>query len=95
MSSDVIVIARAKAQSGREEEIQLALTGNAEASRREAGCVSYWVVRADDGTFMTIERWRSHLDFDQHMTTPHVQLLLQTIMPMVDGPPEIKVLKEV
>ena len=93
--SDLVVIARAKAQSGREEAIQQALTENAEASRREAGCVSYAVLRGDDGTFMTFERWKSHLDFDQHMTTAHVQLLLQTIMPMVDGPPEIKVMKEV
>lgn len=93
--SEVIVIARAKAQPGREEVIQQALTENAEASRREAGCVSYAVLRGDDGTFMTFERWKSHLDFDQHMTTAHVQLLLQTIMPMVDGPPEIKVMKEV
>ena len=93
--SDLIVIARAKAQSGRAEEIHSALTQNAEASRREAGCVSYSVLRADDGTFMTFERWRSHLDFDQHMTTPHVQMLLKTIVPMLEGPPEIKVMKEV
>lgn len=93
--SEVIVIARAKAQAGREEEIQRALTENAELSRREAGCVSYSVLRGDDGGFMTVERWRSHLDFNQHMTTPHVQTLLQTIVPMVDGPPEIKVMKEV
>ena len=93
--SEIVVIARAKAQSGREEAIQQALTENAEASRREAGCVSYAVLRGDDGTFMTVERWRNHMDFDQHMTTAHVQLLLQTIMPMVDGPPEIKVMKEV
>ena len=93
--SDVIVIARAKALSGRAEEIQRALTANAEASRREAGCVSYSVLRADDGTFMTFERWKTHLDFDQHMSTPHVQTLLSTIVPMLDGPPEIKVMKEV
>ncbi|MFL6248845.1 MAG: putative quinol monooxygenase [Thermoanaerobaculia bacterium] len=93
--SEVIVIARAKAQPGREEAIQRALTENAEASRREAGCVSYSVLSGDDGTFMTVERWRSHLDFNQHMGTPHVQSLLQTIVPMVDGPPEIKVMKEV
>ena len=93
--SDVIVIARAKAQSGRAEEIQRALTANAEASRREAGCVSYSVLRADDGTFMTFERWKTHLDFDQHMSTPHVQTLLSTLVPMIDGPPALKVMKEV
>jgi quinol monooxygenase YgiN len=93
--SDVIVIARAKAQPGREDMVEHALCENAEESRREAGCLGYKVLRSDDGTFMTHERWRSHQDFDQHMTTAHVQLLLQSIVPMLDGPPEIKVLKEV
>jgi quinol monooxygenase YgiN len=93
--SEVIVIASAKAQPGREEEIERALCENAETSRGEAGCVSYTVLRGDDGSFRTVERWRSHLDFDQHMSTPHVQTLLGTIVPLLDGPPDIKVMKEV
>ena len=93
--SELVVIAHAKAQPGREEEIERALRENAAASRKEAGCGSYAVLRGDDGTFMTVERWRSHQDFDAHMTTAHVQLLLQTIVPMLSGPPEIKVLREV
>ena len=91
----IVVIARATALPGKAEEIEDALRDNAEASRREAGCLEYKVLRAEDGTFMTYERWSSHPDFDQHMTTAHVQLLLQTIMPLVAGPPEIKVLREV
>lgn len=93
--SEIVVIARAKAQPGREEEVQSALRDNAGVSRGEAGCVSYAVLRGDDGTFMTVERWRSHADFDQHMTTAHVQILLETIVPMLAGPPEIKVMQEV
>lgn len=93
--NEITAIASAKAQSGREEEIERALRENAEASRREAGCVSYTVLRGDDGSFMTVERWRSHLDFDQHMSTPHVQSLLAAIVPLLDGPPDIKVMKEV
>ena len=93
--NEIIAIARAKAQQGREEAIEQALRENAEVSRGEAGCVSYAVLRGDDGTFMTIEYWRSHHDFDQHMTTAHVQLLLQTIVPMLAGPPEIQVMREV
>lgn len=93
--SEVVVIAQAKAQAGREEEIERALRENAVTSRAEAGCVSYSVLRGDDGMFMTLERWRSREAVDQHMTTAHVQLLLQTIVPMLASPPQINVMKEV
>jgi quinol monooxygenase YgiN len=93
--SEWVVIARAKAQQGREEEIQRALLENAAASRGEAGCVSYAVLRGEGGLFMTLERWRTREDVDRHMTTAHVQLLLQTIVPMLAGPPEIQVMQEI
>lgn len=93
--SEVTIIARAKVQPGREDEVERALRENAAASRDESGCVSYSVLRGDDGAFMTIERWRSKADADQHMTTPHVQTLLQTIGPMLAAAPEISVFREV
>jgi quinol monooxygenase YgiN len=93
--SEVVVIARAKAQPGREDEVERALRTNAEVSRSEGGCASYVVLRGDDGAFMTVERWRTRGDVDQHMTTPHVQALLQTIVPLLTGPPEIQVMQEV
>jgi quinol monooxygenase YgiN len=93
--SEVVVIARAKAQPGREDEMEQALRTNADTSRCESGCISYSVLRGDDGAFMTVERWRSQADADQHMATPHVQTLLHTIAPMLAGPPEIQVMREV
>lgn len=93
--SEVVVIARGKAQPGREEEIARAMRTNAEASRREDGCISYSVLRGDEGVFMTIERWASRGHVDTHMATPHVQTLLQTIVPLLAEPPEIQVLEEV
>ena len=92
---EVVVIARAKAQPGREAEMERALRANAETSRCEGGCVSYSVLRGDEGMFMTVERWSSRGHVDQHMATPHVQSLLATIAPMLAGPPEIQVLEEV
>lgn len=93
--SEVTVIAHARVQSGQEDAVERALQENAAASRGEGGCVSYSVLRGDDGTFMTVERWRSRADFDQHMATPHVQTLLGTIGPMLAAAPEINVLREV
>ncbi|HYC91609.1 MAG TPA: putative quinol monooxygenase [Thermoanaerobaculia bacterium] len=93
--SEVTVVARAKFRPGTEEEAERALRANAESSRSEDGCVSYAVLRGDDGAFMTVERWRTRADADQHMTTPHVQQLLATITPLLVAPPEITVYREV
>jgi len=93
--SEVVVIARAKAQPGREEEMAEVLRRNAETSRCEEGCVSYSVLRGDEGTFMTVERWASRGHVDSHMATPHVQTMLHTIAPMLAAPPDIQVLREV
>lgn len=93
--SEVTIIARAKAKPGSEEEMERALRTNAETSRCESGCISYSVLRGDDGTFMTVERYATRADADSHMTTPHVQTLFATITPLLDGTPEISVLREV
>jgi len=93
--SEITVVARAKAKPGTEEELERALRVNAEASRNEGGCVSYSVLRGDDGVFMTVERWRTRADADQHMTTPHVQALFAAIGPLLAAPPEITAMREV
>lgn len=93
--SEITVIAHAKAKPGAEDEIERALRENAEESRKEGGCASYIVLRGDDGTFMTVERWRTRSDFDQHMTSPHVQKLFGAIGGLLAGAPEISVLREV
>lgn len=91
----VVLIARAMAQPGREEAMQQALVENAEASRREPGCVSYWLLRGENGLFIAVERWRSRVDVDQHMAAPHVQTLMQTITPLLAAPPVIETLEEI
>lgn len=93
--SEVMVVARASAKPGNEEAMERALRANAELSRKEAGCVSYIVLRGDGGVFMAVERWRSSEDFQQHMATPHVQQLLGTLAPLVTAPPDLQVLREV
>lgn len=93
--SEVTVIARAKAQKGRESDVERALQSAAEESRAEGGCVSYNVLRGDDGVFMTVERWAARSDFDQHLSAAHVQKLLHLVVPMLEGPPDIQVLKEI
>jgi quinol monooxygenase YgiN len=92
--SEVVVVARAKARSGQEEAMARALTANAAESRCEDGCISYSVLRGDDGVFMAVERWHTRGEFDQHMAAPHVARLFETIGPLLEGAPEIQVLRE-
>jgi quinol monooxygenase YgiN len=44
----------------------------------EEGCLSYrlFTSAVDPATFVTIEKWRSQSDLDQHMQTPHIQQAL-------------------
>jgi quinol monooxygenase YgiN len=37
---------------------------------------------------MTVERWRDHAAFDRRLTTPHMQMRLRAIVPMLAAPPE-------
>jgi quinol monooxygenase YgiN len=90
----IVVVARARVQEGREEEMGHALLENAAASRKEPGCVSYWVLRGDGGLFMTVERWRSRIDVEQHMATPHVARLFETITPWLASEPELTTAEE-
>lgn len=92
---EVVVIARARAIAGREAEMERALVESAEISRREPGCLSYATLRGENGLFMTHERWRTRVDFDHHMTTPHVQSLLQALASLIAAAPEIDVLVEI
>ncbi|MEO8383014.1 MAG: putative quinol monooxygenase [Acidobacteriota bacterium] len=93
--SEITVVARAKVKPGLEDEMERALRENAEASRCEGGCLAYSVLRGDDGAFMTVERWRTRADVDQHMAAPHVQTLFAAIGPLLEGAPEITMYKEI
>jgi quinol monooxygenase YgiN len=91
----ITIIARARVQPGREEDMQQALETNAAASRNEDGCVSYTVLRGENGLFMTIERWTSVPAADAHMKSANVQALFATIPPWLAEAPVIERLREV
>jgi len=59
-----------------------------EASRREAGCLSYELFQRPDAphVFQTVEQWRAQADVDAHMATPHVGAAIAAAMPMLATP---------
>lgn len=82
-----VVVAVAKAQAGKEEELRGRLEGVARASWEEPGVVSYAVHDVADapGTFMMVEVYASDAAFDDHLETEHVKALLADMPSMADG----------
>jgi len=66
----------------------------AAASRAEADCFGYEVVRADeadDATFVLFEKYRDQAALDAHMQTEHFQRLgLNGFRPLATGRRQIK-----
>lgn len=93
--SEIVVIARARAKAGREDELIRQLEAVIGPTHQEPGCLRYALHRGleDRSTFVMIERYRSKADLDQHMGSAHVQTLFANIGDLVDGAPELLVLE--
>ncbi|MEO8080542.1 MAG: putative quinol monooxygenase [Caldimonas sp.] len=63
----------------------------AEASRKEAGCLSYELFQRPDlpHVFQTVESWRAAEDADAHMKTAHVGAAIAAAGSMFAAPPQI------
>ena len=63
----------------------------AEATRREAGCISYTLFHRGDAPhlFQTVEKWTDQAAADAHMTTPHVQAAIAAAGALFSAPPDI------
>jgi quinol monooxygenase YgiN len=90
---EVTVIARAKAKTGKERELEQELRAVVSPTHEETGCLRYALHRSmeDPASFMVIERWTSKQALDQHLSTPHVQTLFKKVPSLVAAPPEISV----
>jgi quinol monooxygenase YgiN len=95
--SDLNVIAVIKAKPGCEAVLQEALSALTDASREEEGCRSYELFQSasDPSAFVTVEKWRSQADLDEHAKTPHVAQAFQAAGEIVAEPPAIHPLKPV
>ncbi|MFD4460938.1 putative quinol monooxygenase [Nocardia sp. NPDC058480] len=84
------VIARLRAESGREDRLRTALEAMIEPSLAESGCLSYqpFADPNDAATMVVIEQWTGPDALDAHFATPHfrhVSAVLELVLaePMV------------
>jgi quinol monooxygenase YgiN len=83
----LVVVAIARAQAGKEEELGLRLEGVARASWGEPGVVTYAVhnLTQSPGEFMMVEVYRDQAAFDSHLETDHVKALIGDLGALVEG----------
>jgi len=80
MSDDTLkVIARLRAQPGREAGLKQVLVGLVEPTREEPGCISYELLEnlEDPREFTFVEEWRSESALDSHFSTDHISSALK------------------
>lgn len=75
MGKQLTVIAHLRALDGQIEETRAFLTGLIEPTRKEPGCIEYWLHQDDDdpAEFTFYENWTSREAWDRHMEMPHLQ----------------------
>ena len=71
----VYVIAHLTAHPGKGDEVVSLAAPLIEATRREAGCITYDFYRkpADPDALVFVETWQSKADVDAHFEEPHLK----------------------
>jgi quinol monooxygenase YgiN len=91
------VIASIRAQPAHADGLQAALLKLALASRSDAGCQSYRVLRcADDpALFATFEQWADADAEARHMQSAHIAEAFGVAGPLLATPPDIRRFTEI
>jgi quinol monooxygenase YgiN len=90
--SKVTNIAFIRAKAGRSEELGARLRRLVARSRREPGCLSYVLHRADDDAdlWMIYETWRSATDRQAHYGAAHLRAFVAEAPFLVEGPLDLR-----
>lgn len=90
-TTDLIVIASAKALPGKEKELELALREVAGPTRQQPGCVEFSLYRSTEnpGVIVGFERWASNEAHGNHLQGAHVQKLMGAMSNVLAEPPYI------
>lgn len=83
-----------KVKKGNEKAFEEAFAPALEATRKEPGCIAYYLNRDPDSpqTYLMYEQFKGIPGLEAHMKEKHTQKLLETVIPLCEGEPEIKVL---
>lgn len=97
MTDQIRVVALVAVHEGQEAAFEAAAAPCIEATRKEAGCLSYLLHRdvSHAGRFVFIEAWRDQAALDQHMQQPYLRTLVEVATPLLQKNFEVIALKEI
>jgi quinol monooxygenase YgiN len=86
------VVARITARPERVAELSSVLQGLVGPTRKEAGCISYQLLRnkSDASDFVFVEEWANDAVLEAHFTTPHLRDALAKAKPLLAADPDIR-----
>ena len=93
----MVVIAKIKAKSGKEAELERGFKEFLTKIESEEGCLVYEVHRdhKDPSIFITYEKYRDKEALNDHASTPHVLEFLPILLTLIEGEPVLEVYDEV
>ena len=82
-----------KVKAGQEKAFEDACKPCVEGSRKEAGCLGYFLNHdvEERSVFVVYERFKNIAALEEHAKSKHVEELLKKINPLLDGAPTVKV----
>ncbi len=94
-TTEIVVLAIAKAKPGKEADLERALRDAAAPTRAQQGCLQFDLYRSaqDPAAITAFERWSSEENHDRHLQGDHVKALMIRFDGILAAPPEIVVMK--
>lgn len=92
----MIVVAKLKALSGKEADMEKALTDMVSKVSEEKGTLVYTLHKDmnDPTVFLFYEKYTDADAFKEHSSTPYFKELFNTVTPLLDGNPELSMYSE-
>jgi quinol monooxygenase YgiN len=92
----MIVVAKLKAQEGKEATLEAALRDMVKKVASEDGTEVYTLHRSseDPTLFMFYEKYKNAEALKLHSTSPHFKALFTTVQPLLAAPPDIGMYEE-
>ena len=92
----MVVVAKLKAVSGKEKEMETALLDMVSKVKEEEGTLVYSLHQAqnDPTVFLFYEKYKDADALVAHSSTPYFKELFGTLKPLLDGKPDIAMYNE-
>jgi quinol monooxygenase YgiN len=89
-TTEIVILATAKAKPGKEADLERALREVAAPTRAQRGCLQFELYRSaqDHASITAFERWSSKEDHERHIQGDHVKTLIARFDGILAQPPE-------